>query len=73
MEVKQIRENPDGSVDFNFELADWEKEALLCFGIMEAVKNGIKEGLKYVVSEDSMEDSRGGETDSIHGSGIQSG
>ena len=70
MKVTQIHENPDGSADFSFELTDWEKEALLRFGIMEAIKNGIKEGMKYAIREDSMEDTRGGETDSIHGSGV---
>jgi hypothetical protein len=72
VEVTQIRENPDGSADFSFELDDWEREALLCFGIMEAIKNGIKEGMKYAVSKDSVEDSGGGETDSVHGSGVES-
>jgi hypothetical protein len=29
MEVKLIRENPDGSADFSFDMSDEEKEALL--------------------------------------------
>jgi len=73
VEVTQIRENPDGSADFIFDLTEEEKEALLRFGIMEAIKNGIKEGLKYAIREDSVEDSRGGETDSVHGSGVEPG
>ena len=72
MEVTQIRENPDGSADFSFELSDWERESLLRFGIIEAIRNGIKEGMKYAVREDSVEDSGGGETDSVHGSGVES-
>lgn len=71
MEVTQIRENPDGSADFSFELTDWEREALLRFGIIEAIKNGIKEGMKYAVREDSVEDSGSGEIDSVHGSGVE--
>lgn len=48
MEVKLIRENPDGSADFSFDLSDQEKEALLCLGILTGIKRGIEEGLKYV-------------------------
>jgi hypothetical protein len=48
MEVKLIRENPDGSADFSFDLSDKEKEALLCLGILTGIKRGIEEGLKYV-------------------------
>lgn len=71
MEVKQIRENPDGSADYHFELQPWEQEALLRFGIMEAIKNGIKEGEKYAIRQDSMEDTGSGKADSVHGSGVQ--
>jgi hypothetical protein len=71
VEVTQIRENPDGSADFSFELTALEKEALIRFAIMEAIKNGIKEGMKYAVCEDSVEDAGGGEADSVHGSGVE--
>jgi hypothetical protein len=71
VEVTQIRENPDGSADFSFELTALEKEALIRFAIMEAIKNGIKEGMKYAVREDSVEDAGGGEADSVHGSGVK--
>jgi hypothetical protein len=48
MEVKLIRENPDGSADFSFDMTDKEKEALLCLGILTGIKRGIEEGKKYV-------------------------
>ena len=48
MEVKLIRENPDGSADFSFDMTDKEKEALLCLGILTALKKGIEEGKKYM-------------------------
>jgi hypothetical protein len=51
MEVKLIRENPDGSADFSFDLSDKEKEALLCLGIITGLKAGIEEGKKYVTPE----------------------
>jgi hypothetical protein len=56
MEVTLIRENPDGSADFSFVMTEEEKEALLRFGILEAIKNGIKEGMKHAVREDSLDD-----------------
>jgi len=51
MEVKLIRENPDGSADYSFDMTDKEKEALLCFAIMTGIKNGIEEGKKYMAGE----------------------
>ncbi len=60
MEVKLIRENPDGSADFSFDLSDKEKEALLCLGILTGIKRGIEEGKLYMTEEqqqDGNEDS----------------
>jgi hypothetical protein len=51
MEVKLIRENPDGSADFSFDLSDKEKEALLCLGILTGIKRGIEEGKLYMTEE----------------------
>jgi hypothetical protein len=48
MEVKLIRENPDGSADFSFDMSDEEKESLLCLGILTALKKGIEEGKTYM-------------------------
>ena len=48
MEVKLIRENPDGSADFSFDMSDEEKESLLCLGILTALKKGIEEGKQYM-------------------------
>jgi hypothetical protein len=57
MEVKLIRENPDGSADFSFDMSDKEKEALLCLGILTGIKRGIAEGKKYMVEGQHGEDS----------------
>jgi hypothetical protein len=46
MQVTLLRENSDGSADFKFDLTAHEMEELLKFGIMEALKNAIKEGEK---------------------------
>ena len=51
MEVKLIRENPDGSADFSFDMTDKEKEALLCLGILTGIKRGIEEGKLYMTEE----------------------
>ena len=51
MEVKLIRENPDGSADYSFDMTDKEKEALLCLGILTGIKRGIEEGKKYMTGE----------------------
>ena len=48
MEVKLIRENPDGSADFSFDMSTEEKEALLCLGILTGIKRGIEEGKLYM-------------------------
>jgi hypothetical protein len=55
MEVKLIRENPDGSADFSFDLSDKEKEALLCLGILTGIKRGIEEGKLYMTEEQQQD------------------
>ena len=55
MEVKLIRENPDGSADFSFDLSDQEKEALLCLGILTGIKRGIEEGKLYVAEREQVD------------------
>ncbi len=60
MEVKLIRDNPDGSADYSFDMTDKEKEALLCLGILTGIKRGIEEGKLYMTEEqqqDGNEDS----------------
>lgn len=55
MEVKLIRENPDGSADFSFDMTDKEKEALLCLGILTGIKRGIEEGKTYMTENHTDE------------------
>ena len=52
MEVKLIRENPDGSADYSFDMSDQEKESLLCLGILTALKNGIEEGKQHMAEQE---------------------
>ena len=44
MQVMLLRENEDGSADFAFDLTVDEMQELLKYGILEALKKGIKEG-----------------------------
>jgi len=42
IDVSLIKENADGSAVYSFDLSEDMKEALLRFGIMEAIKAGIE-------------------------------
>lgn len=57
MEVNLIQENPDGSADYSFDMTEEEKNALLCWAIMESLKRVVEEGKKYVPSETGVVDS----------------
>lgn len=43
MEVNLIRENPDGSADFAFDMTKEEVAAIVQLGIITALKNAVKE------------------------------
>jgi hypothetical protein len=62
MEVKLIRENPDGSADYAFDMSDKEKESLLCLGILTALKKGIEEGKQYMAATQEAEDGQDSST-----------
>lgn len=49
MEVTLLKENEDGSASYAFNLTVEEEQALLRFGILEAIKAGIREGDKLKV------------------------
>ena len=46
MNVEMIKENEDGSASYTFDMTREETEALLRFGILEALKAAIREGDK---------------------------
>ena len=48
MNVILLEEHDDGSATYTFDLTVEERDILLSLGIMTAIKNGIKEGSKYV-------------------------
>lgn len=53
MEITLIRENEDGSADYNFDMTEEETRALIRFAIIEALKRGIEEGKKLQTKEDN--------------------
>lgn len=71
MQVHLIRENEDGSADFSFDLTSEERQSLLLYGIMQALKVAVEEGIKYDPGELSVGDTTSGGEDSVHGSGEQ--
>ena len=54
MQVTMLKENDDGSTDFSFDLTPSEMEELLKYGILEALKAGIREGEKLTVNGEDL-------------------
>jgi hypothetical protein len=52
MNVEMLEEHDDGSATYQFDLNWEERNILLNLGIITALKNGIKEGSKYVCDID---------------------
>ena len=46
MQVTLLHENSDGSACYSFDLTEEERNMLLRYGILEALKNAIREGEK---------------------------
>lgn len=55
MQVTLLHENEDGSACYSFDLTEHEREQLLCYGIIEALKNGLKEGEKLTCEGKDIE------------------
>ena len=56
MMLNLIKENEDGSADYQMELSSEEKEQLVRFALIEMLKRGIEEGKKYDPSESGVGD-----------------
>jgi len=56
MQVDLIKEHEVGSATFQFDLTNEEAKALLTFGILEAIKAGLREGERLTVEGDDLED-----------------
>ena len=55
MEVTLLHENEDGSACYMFDLTEEELNNLLNYGIMEAIKAGIREGEKLTCNGEELE------------------
>jgi len=56
--VQLIKEHSNGDATYQFDLTKDEANALLTFGILEAIKAGIREGDRLTVEGEDIEDTR---------------
>lgn len=55
MNVQMIEEHENGDATFQFDLTQDEAKALLTYGILEAIKAGLREGERLTVEGDDIE------------------
>ena len=55
MQVTLIHENEDGSACYSFDLTEEERAQLLNYGILEAIKAGLREGEKLTCKGEDIE------------------
>jgi hypothetical protein len=53
--VNLIKEHENGDATYQFDLTASEAQALLTFGILEAIKAGLREGERLTVEGDDLE------------------
>lgn len=56
MQVTLLHENTDGSACYSFDLTVEERNMLLNYGILEALKAGLREGEKLTCNGESLDD-----------------
>ena len=56
MNVQLIKEHSNGDATYQFDLTKDEANALLTFGILEAIKAGLREGERLTVEGEDIED-----------------
>jgi hypothetical protein len=54
--VNLIKEHENGDATYQFDLTAEEAQSLLTFGILEAIKAGLREGERLTVEGDDIED-----------------
>jgi hypothetical protein len=72
MEFILIKENEDGSADYNLHLTSDETSDIVRTVIMKALLLAAQEGSNYDPSKANVGDATSGGEDSVHGSGEQS-
>ena len=75
MDVELIRENDDGSADYNVKMSHEEQAQLFRFAFIEMLKRGIEEGKQYDPErcEIGVGDTGSGKADCVYGPCIKSG
>jgi hypothetical protein len=56
MNVNLIKEHENGDATFQFDLTADEAQSLLTFGILEAIKAGLREGERLTVEGDDIDE-----------------
>ena len=56
MNVNLIKEHENGDATFQFDLTADEAQSLLTFGILEAIKAGIREGERLTVEGEDIDE-----------------
>jgi hypothetical protein len=54
--VQLIKEHSNGDATYQFDLTKDEANALLTFGILEAIKAGLREGERLTVEGDDIDE-----------------
>ena len=56
MNVNLIKEHSNGDATYEFDLTYDEAQALLSYGILEAIKAGIREGDRLTIGGDDIDE-----------------
>ena len=56
MRVDLIKEHSNGDATYQFDLTAEEAQALLSYGILEAIKAGIREGDRLTIGGDDIDE-----------------
>ena len=73
MNLNLVKENEDGSANFDLTISPLEVQALVNLGLVTVLKQAIKEGKEYVPSEAGVGDAGSGETNCVYGPCVKSG
>ena len=55
MLVTLLHENEDGSACYSFDLTEEERNQLITYGILEALKSAVREGEKLICNGEELE------------------
>ena len=73
MNLLLIKENDDGSADFDMSLSPLEVQTLVNLGMISMLKQAIEEGKQYVPSESGVGDTESGGASCSYGPCVKSG